>query len=83
MEEKKKSTPPNEWFTTFFSDKYSKFDDQGLPTHTKIVNKEGKEEDKEISKEIKNKLMKEQKKQEEVYNKWLQSQQLKEEGKTE
>jgi hypothetical protein len=38
---------------------------------------------KEISKEIRNKLLKEYKKQEDVYNKWLASQEKREEAKTE
>lgn len=72
---KKKSTPGKEWFITFESEKYTKFDDQGLPTHD--IN------GKEISKEIRNGLVKVQKKQEDTYSKWLKTQESKEEAKTE
>lgn len=47
------------------SDKYSKFDDSGLPTHDN--------KDKKLSESIINKLKKEQNKQNEVYQKWLAS----------
>jgi cysteinyl-tRNA synthetase len=43
LEEKKKSTPPSEWYKTFEGDKYSQFDEAGIPTH----DKEGKELTKE------------------------------------
>ena len=51
LELKKKSTPPTEWFKVFKSDEYSKFDEQGLPTHNN--------KDKELSEAIRNKLKKE------------------------
>lgn len=35
LEEKKKSTPPNEYYPTFEADNYSKFDENGVPTHDK------------------------------------------------
>ena len=31
--ELKKSTPPTEWYKTFESDKYSQFNEKGVPTH--------------------------------------------------
>ena len=62
---KKKSTSGAEWFKVFKSDEYSKFDDQGLPTHNN--------KDKELSEAIRNKLKKEQVKQQQVYEKWLAS----------
>lgn len=46
----KKSTPATEWFKVFKADEYSKFDDQGLPTHNN--------KDKELSEAIRNKLKK-------------------------
>ncbi len=58
----------------FESEKYSKFDANGLPTHIKIEKKEGSDEvEKELSKELKNKLQKEWNKQEQKYKKWLDS----------
>lgn len=63
MELKKKSTPATEWFKVFKSDEYSKFDEQGLPTHNN--------KDKELSEAIRNKLKKEWTKQQQVYEKWL------------
>lgn len=46
------------------ADEYSQFDEQGLPTH----NKAGKE----LSEAVRNKLRKEQEKQKQVYDKWVQ-----------
>lgn len=63
LELKKKSTPGSEWFKVFKADEYSKFDEQGLPTHNN--------KDKELSEAIRNKLKKEQVKQQQVYEKWL------------
>jgi len=57
---KKKSTSGKDWFKTFESDKYSKFDEEtGLPTHDL--------KDKALSEAILNKLKKVQNKQEGVY----------------
>ena len=51
LELKKKSTPGKEWFKTFETDKYSKFDEEtGLPTHDT--------KDKPLSEAIVNKLRK-------------------------
>ena len=61
-----KSTPAKEWFKVFFADKYKEFDEEGLPT----VDINGKK----VSDSIRNKLKKEQKKQEEVHAKWVQEQ---------
>ncbi len=47
----------------FKSDEYSKFDETGLPTHNN--------KDKELSEAIRNKLKKDQAKQQQVYEKWL------------
>jgi len=33
LAEKKKSTPPKDWYITFESHKYSKFNTEGIPTH--------------------------------------------------
>jgi cysteinyl-tRNA synthetase len=63
---KKKSTPASEWFKVFESAKYSKYDDQGIPTHTN--------KGKEIVDGIKNKLKKEWEKQDKIYKKWLAEQ---------
>lgn len=63
---KKKSTSPKDWFKVMQGDKYSKYDDEGLPTHD--------EKGKELSESIRNKLKKEQKKQEGVYEKWFKEQ---------
>jgi cysteinyl-tRNA synthetase len=55
------------------ADKFSKFDDEGVPTHdAKGI---------EISKELKNKLKKEFKKHEEKHQKWLEQKKSKEEKK--
>lgn len=51
LELKKKSTPPQDWFRVMFSDKYSQFDADGLPTHD-IAGKE-------VNEQIRNKLRKE------------------------
>lgn len=56
------STPPQEWFKVFEREKYTQFDANGLPTHAKIQIKKDEEMvdgEKELSKEIKNKLQKE------------------------
>ena len=66
LELKKKSTPSSEWFKVFFAAEYSKFDETGLPTH----NAKGGE----LSESIRNKLKKEQNKQDGVYQKWLKEQ---------
>lgn len=55
------------------ADKFSKFDEEGVPTH------DAKEV--EISKELKNKLKKEFKKHEEKHQKWLEQKKSKEEKK--
>ena len=57
------STPGVEWFKLFKADEFSKFDESGLPTHNN--------KDKELSEAIRNKLKKEQVKQQLVYEKWL------------
>ena len=54
-----------DWFLTQ-SDKYSKFDETGLPTHT--------EKAKELSKEQRNKLQKDFNKHEEKYKQFLEKQ---------
>ena len=61
-----KSTPGSEWFKVFFADKYSQFDEEGLPTHDAAK--------KPLKDEIRNKLRKEQNKQKEVHQKWLDEQ---------
>jgi cysteinyl-tRNA synthetase len=48
------------------ADKYSKFDDEGIPTHDS--------KGFEISKEVRNKIKKEFLKHEENYKKWLEKQ---------
>lgn len=70
LELKKKSTAPEAWFKEFRASEFSQYDAQGLPTHSA--------EGKELSKEILNKLGKEQKKQKGIYEKWLASQQVEE-----
>ena len=67
---KKKSTSGAEWFKVFAAHKdgeYTKFDAEGLPTHT--LNK--KNEEKELSEAQRNGIRKLQKKQDGVYSKWL------------
>lgn len=57
LELKKKSTPGSEWFKVFPQHKdgeYTKFDDNGLPTHT--LNKKG--EEKELSEQQRNGIRK-------------------------
>ena len=81
---RKKSTPPQDWFKTFFTDKnYTKFDDKGIPTHKMVEEtvknaetgeEEKKQEEKEVSKEIRNKLQKEWNTQEKTYKKWIEQQ---------
>ncbi|XP_059060024.1 cysteine--tRNA ligase, cytoplasmic-like [Achroia grisella] len=62
--EEQKKIPPNEMFK-LESDKYSKFDNQGLPTHD--------HEGKELSKGLVKKLQKLQLAQEKKYNEYLTS----------
>ena len=71
---KKKMTPANEYFQQM-TDKYSKFDEQGMPTHDASG--------KELSKEIVNKLKKEYAKQDKVHKKWLETEAGKEAKKEE
>lgn len=60
----KKSTPGKDYFKVLEADKWSKFDDEtGLPTHSAAG--------KELKKEEVNGLVKKQKKQQQVYEKWL------------
>ena len=63
-EVKKKSTPASEWFKVFRAAEFSQFDTTGLPTHDA--------KGKELSESIRNKLKKEQNKQNEVYTKYMQ-----------
>lgn len=67
LDERKKSTPASEWFKSEFckqGEGYSKFDEQGIPTH-QIKEKKGKKdeaavkEEKEVPEAIRNKLKKE------------------------
>lgn len=70
IELKKKSTTGAEWFIVFPSHKdgeYTKFDADGLPTHS--LNKKG--EEKELSDQQRNGIRKLQTKQQGVYNKWV------------
>ena len=77
LDEKKKSTPASEWFKSQFkaSEGYSKFDEQGIPTH-QIKEKKGKKdepvvkEEKELPDAIRNKLKKEWNKQDGIFKKW-------------
>ncbi len=62
---KKKMTPASEYFKTM-TDKYSLFDEKGMPTHDA--------KGKELSQELKNKLKKEYTKQDSVHKKWLETQ---------
>lgn len=62
-ETRKKSTPASEWFRVFRAAEFSQFDDTGLPTHDA--------KGKELSESIRNKLKKEQNKQNEVYTKYM------------
>lgn len=74
LELKKKSTTGAEWFKVFPAHKdgeYTKFDADGLPTHS--LNK--KNETKELTEAQRNGIRKLQKKQDGVYDKWVQSQQ--------
>ena len=66
---KKKSTPASEWFKVFFADKYSKFDEQGLPTHNS--------KDKELHENERKKLQKEWNKQDGIYKKWVEEEEKK------
>ena len=72
--ELKLSTPAKEFYamqTTL----YSKFDEEGVPTHdTKAI---------EFTKEIKNKLKKEFKKHEDTHKKWLETKNKTANGNTE
>jgi len=76
LELKLKSTPAQAYFKEFESEKYTQFDENGLPTHMKVEKKEGVVE-VEINKEIKNKLQKEWNKQDQKYKKWVEEQQKK------
>lgn len=69
---KLKSTPPSEFFK-LMTDKYSKWDETGLPTHDA--------KGKELSKEIINGLKKQYAKQEKTYKKWLEEKDKKKEKK--
>jgi len=67
LETKKKSTPGKDWFRTFETAKYSKFDEEtGLPTHD--------DKGKALPDAIKNKLKKTANSQENKYQKWLKEQ---------
>jgi len=66
LEDKKKSCPPNEYYPTFESDKFSKFDESGVPTHDNAG--------KELPKEITNGLKKKVKALEKKYQKFLKKQ---------
>ena len=57
----------------FKTEEYNKFDEQGLPTHNN--------KDKELSEAIRNKLKKEQVKQQQVFEKWSSEQNAPEESK--
>ncbi len=61
---KKKSTPAKEYFKQM-TDKYSAFDEEGMPTHDV--------KGKELPKEILNKLKKEYAKQDKIYKQWAES----------
>lgn len=63
---KKKSTSGADWFRVMESDKYSKFDETGLPTHDI--------KDKEIPEAKRNGFKKLQTKQQGIYEKWLATQ---------
>jgi cysteinyl-tRNA synthetase len=76
LEEKKKSTPPNEYYKTFENSIYTKFDENGVPTHTYSSFKEDgtpaeDASEKELSKEIINGLKKKMKALEKSYKKYL------------
>ena len=55
LKEKKKRTPASEFFKTFMADEYSKFDDEGIPTHAWVKagdkDKKGKGKGKDDKKE--------------------------------
>lgn len=61
---KKKMTPASEYFK-LMTDKYSQFDEKGMPTHN--------EKGKELSKEQINKLKKDYAKQDSIHKKWLET----------
>lgn len=67
LEEEKKSTPPNEYYPRWEADKYSKFDESGVPTHDVSG--------KELSQAIVNGLKKKVKALEKKYQKHIQKQQ--------
>lgn len=75
LEEKKKSCPPNEWYSTFETDKFSKFDENGVPTHDN--------EGKELTKEKVNGLKKQIKAKEKKYQKYLEKLEQEEKKKAE
>lgn len=54
--------------------KFSQFDEKGVPTHEFKKEKDGAVVSKPISENFKNKLEKEWKEQNELYNKWLELQ---------
>ena len=58
-EDKKKSTPPSEYFKVYMSDKYTRFNEDGFPTHIPATDKDKKKNpdmvDKELPDAIKNK----------------------------
>ena len=65
-EEKLMSTPPEEYFKIYHADKYSQFNEQGIPTHSK--GKDGKEQ--ELNEKTKKKLQKDFDKQKDKHEKW-------------
>lgn len=58
LEEKKKSTPPSEWYKTFETDKFSQFDESGIPTHDVDGKELSKEKKKGLEKQMKSKIKK-------------------------
>lgn len=61
LEELKKNTPPEQWYKTFESDKYSQFDEEGVPTHNQKGEALKKEEINGLKKQMKSKQKKWQK----------------------
>jgi cysteinyl-tRNA synthetase len=59
------ATSAKDWFA-LQTDKYSRFDDEGVPSHD--------HKGFELSKEIKNKMKKDFNKHEETHKKWLEKQ---------
>jgi cysteinyl-tRNA synthetase len=64
IEDKKKSCPPSEWYKTFETDAFSKFDESGIPTHDV--------DGKELTKEKVNGLKKQMKAKDKKYAKYLE-----------